>query len=335
MWLRCVFVVLFAVALLLTMACNSSTEGNTDTTTEAVDSLSLAQAKTSLPYKISLAQWSLNRRYREDQVDPYLFARHAKALGFEGIEYVTQLYAADLAPVDGDIDLHQNKVLAVAARLDSAAKAEGITQVLLMVDNEGDLASTNEQARQRAIQNHQHWIGAAASMGVPTVRVNAGGAGSRRQMHDLTVKSLRSLGSYAQPLNVNVVVENHGGNSSEPNFLASVMQAVAMDNVGILPDFGNWCRQRGEGAGCLDEVPADSIYHAVGLWMPYAHAVSAKSYNFTAEGNETKIDYQRMMDTVLAHGYTGFVGVEYEGAGPEVSGIQATKALLERVGRTK
>lgn len=326
---------LFAgLGLLFATACNSSQEANAGDTVITADT-TMASPAVVLPYKISLAQWSLNRRYRADDGKPYEFAADAKGLGFAGIEYVSQLYAKDLEPKDGNPAQHRAKAMAVMTRLDSIADAVGIQQVLIMLDNEGDLSSTDEKVRMRAIQNHKDWIDAASSVGIPTVRLNAGGDGPRKQMHDVSVKSLTELGAYAKTKNVNVDVENHGGNSSDPNFLAGVMAAVGMDNVGILPDFGNWCRMQNDAAtgGCKDEVPTDSIYYAVGMWMPYAHAVSAKSHNFGPDGLETRIDYGRMMDTVVAHGYTGFVGIEFEGEGPELEGIKATKALLERRGR--
>ncbi len=294
-----------------------------------------ASAAADLPYKISLAQWSLHKKYMEPGADPYAFPADAKAMGFEGVEYVSQLYRKDLAGPEADPATHRAKALAVAARLDSAARAADITQVLIMIDNEGDISSTDAAKRKRAIENHKVWIDAAANSGIPTVRLNAGGHGDRKMMHDLSVATLQELGAYAKTKNVNVVVENHGGNSSDPRFLRDVMAAVDMDNVGILPDFGNFCRERNDPkdwrSGCKDEVSRDSTYAAVGMWMPYAHAISAKSYDFDADGNETKIDFARMMDTVVAHGYTGFVGIEYEGeVTPEAEGIEATRALLQR-----
>ncbi len=323
---------LLALPLLALGACGTEPAATTDVTTDTPNT-----AIVDLPYKISLAQWSLHKKYFDGGGDPYAFPADAKAMGFEGVEFVSQIYRDDLAGPDADPATHRTKALAVMARLDSAAKSADVTQVLIMIDNEGNLSSTDAKERQRAINNHKVWIDAAANNGIPTVRLNAGGHGDRKRMHDLSVASLKELGAYAKPKNVNVVVENHGGNSSDPRFLANVMAAVDMDNVGILPDFGNFCRERkADGTGCADEVPRDSTYTAVGMWMPYVHAVSAKSYDFDASGAETKIDFRRMMDTVVAHGYTGFVGIEYEGeVTPEVEGIVATKALLEKGGNRK
>jgi len=287
------------------------------------------------PLKLSLAQWSYHKRYLPEgtyggtgEGDPYDFPADAKALGFEGVEYVSQLYSADIN-MDSDEE-HAESVNAIMKRLSDAADEADITEVLIMIDREGNLGDPDEEARQLAIRRHKNWIDAAAMSDIPTIRVNAGGEGTRPEVAARAVNSLSTLGAYAAPKNVNVVVENHGGYSSDPIWLRDVMAEVNMDNVGILPDFGNFCRVRGTN-GCDDEVPRDSTYTAVEMWMPYVHAVSAKSHAFDAEGNETRIDYGRMLDIVRAHGYDGFVGVEFEGSEiSEEEGIMATKKLLER-----
>ena len=310
--------------------------------TEAPDA-----AEAELPYKISLAQWSLHKRYLPEGMfggqalaSPYEFPAYAKELGFDGVEYVSVIYQGDFEDGPG----RAASIQRVFQRLDSAAAANDIAEVLIMVDAEGELGAMDESERATAVANHKPYIDAAAASGIPTIRLNAGGESLRvdaspRQAHDQTVRSLRELGAYAKTKGgVNLVVENHGGYSSDPVWLRDVMAAVDLDNVGILPDFGNFCRRRVNPTvweeGCADEVPADSIYAAVGMWMPYAHAVSAKSYDFDADGNETKIDFARMIDTVRAYGYDGYIGVEYEGEDiGEEDGSARTKALLERVGR--
>ncbi len=322
---------------LLLFACNQAEEkvpetaGNmTSEATPAMKNMVADDATPSNEFKISLAQWSLHRAYREGDLNPYKFAEQAKGMGFKGIEYVNQLYKNDIKEGEG----HGTSIMKLFAQLDRAAKDAGVTEVLIMIDGEGSLGDTNEAARKKAVANHKFYIDAAATSGIPTIRVNASGEGSKQAVRTAAIKSLSELGAYARTRDVNVVVENHGGYSSDPAWLTSVMSSIQMSNVGILPDFGNFCRKhdpRGWEYECLDEVPLDSIYAAVGMWMPFAHAVSAKSKGFDANGNEVKIDYERMMDTVLAHGYTGFVGVEFEGDDiTEKEGIMATKALLER-----
>jgi len=321
-----------SLLFLALVSCNQATE----TVAEAADDTAQATSvpaeniKRSSDFKISLAQWSLNKAYRSGEMNPYKFAQHAKELGFTGIEYVNQLYKNDIK----EGKAHGPSISKLFAQLDKAAKDAGIKEVLIMIDHEGSLGDTNEEARKEAVANHKYYIDAASASGIPTIRVNAAGEGSRKAVRAAAVQSLSELGAYAKTRNVNVVVENHGGYSSDPAWLASIMSSIHMTNVGILPDFGNFCRTRdprGYEFGCVDEVPLDSTYTAVGMWMPFAHAVSAKSNDFDAEGNEVKIDYARMIDTVMAHGYSGFIGVEFEGSElSEKEGILATKALLER-----
>lgn len=335
---------LLAPALLPALSLAFAACGGTESS--STDEAIVDETPALAPNKISLAQWSLHKRYLPEgsfgatgEGDAYEFAEEAKAMGFDGIEYVSAIYREAWEEAEDK----PAAIRATFADLHDRAEAAGIEEVLIMVDGEGELGAQDESERLAAVEAHKPYIDAAAAAGIPTIRLNAGGYGlrasaSREAAHEAAVASLRTLGIYAQGKGgVNVVVENHGGYSSDPAWLRDVMAAVDMDNVGILPDFGNFCREHVRSgdytAGCADEVPADSVYTAIGMWMPYAHAVSAKSYAFDGEGNETKIDFQRMMDTVRAHGYDGYVGIEFEGEElSEEKGITATKALLQRVG---
>jgi hydroxypyruvate isomerase len=98
-----------------------------------------------------------------------------------------------------------------------------------------------------------------------------------------------------------------------------------MPNCGTLPDFGNFCIQR-EGEKCMLEYDR---YKGVAEMIGHAKAVSAKSYDFDAEGNETTIDYRRMMEIIRGSEYSGYIGIEYEGSRlSEMEGIAATQKLL-------
>jgi hypothetical protein len=120
-----------------------------------------------------------------------------------------------------------------------------------------------------------------------------------------------------------VLVENHGGLSSNGAWLAGVMARVRLPNCGTLPDFGNFQIQGGE---------TYDRYKGVTELMLYAKAVSAKSHAFDDQGDETSTDYLTMMTIVLDAGYRGYVGIEYEGRDlDEYAGIRATKDLLLRV----
>jgi sugar phosphate isomerase/epimerase len=194
-----------------------------------------------------------------------------------------------------------------------------------MVDGEGNLGDPAAAGRKKTVDNHKKWVDAAKFLGCHSVRVNAGSSGTYEEQQERAADGLRMLSEYAQPLGLNVIVENHGGLSSDGAWLAGTIAKVAMDNCGTLPDFGNFDIDRAAGKRY-------DRYKGVDELMPYAKAVSAKSHEFDAQGNEVHTDYEKMMAIVLKHGYRGWVGIEWEGGSPdEYEGIRLTKALLERI----
>jgi len=194
-----------------------------------------------------------------------------------------------------------------------------------MIDGQGDLATPDAQKRREAVENHYKWVDAAAAMGCHAIRVNLSGSNDPEEWVASSVDGLTQLATYAKDKDIEVLVENHGGLSSNGAMLAEVMTQVGMENCGTLPDFGNFCIKRSE-TGCAEEY---DIYKGIAELMPHALAVSAKSNNFDAEGNEVRLDYPRILQIVKDAGYTGFIGVEYEGnVLSEEEGIIATRDLL-------
>lgn len=262
----------------------------------------------------------------QDGTDPYTFAEKAKAWGFEGLEYVSQLYRNTLEPAGYSPEAMQEFV----DKSNAEAAKHGLTNLLIMIDGQGDLATSDEAARIAAVENHYKWVDAAAAMGCHSIRVNLSGSSDPAEWVPNSVDGLTRLATYGQEKGINIIVENHGGLSSNGQMLAEVMTQVGMDNCGTLPDFGNFCIRRNDpanyGSGCAEMY---DIYQGVTELMPFAKAVSAKAHDFDAQGNETQIDYVRMMQIVKDAGYTGFVGVEYEGNDlGETEGILATRDLL-------
>jgi sugar phosphate isomerase/epimerase len=258
-------------------------------------------------FKISLAEWSLHRTIFSGSLDNLDFPREAKrTYGIEAVEYVNQFFKDKAKDYDYLTDLSRR------------AGDEGVQNLLIMCDGLGKLGDPDAKARTQAIENHFPWAEAAKRLGCHSIRVNASSAGSFAEQQKLAADGLSRLAEYAGQFDLNVIVENHGGLSSNGNWLAGVMRQVNLPNCGTLPDFGNFHDY--------------DRYQGVEELLPFAKGVSAKSHDFDAAGNETKTDYMRMLKLVLAAGYHGHVGVEYEGkALSESEGIQATKALLERV----
>ncbi len=276
----------------------------------------------ALFFKISLAQWSFHKAILESKtMSPIDFAQKANELGFEGIEYVSQLYRKEIAEMGMETLLEKLK-----------AKSEeyGVKNVLIMIDGEGAMASTDEKERNEAIENHYKWVDAAKYLGCHAIRVNAHGEGSSEEVAKAAVDGLSKLADYGAKQGINILVENHGGYTSNGKWLADVMKRVGKSNCGTLPDFGNFCLTSGYGSikdpGCTE---AYDIYQGLKELMPFAIAVSAKTYDFDADGNEQHIDYVKMLQIVKDAGYKGFIGIEYEGDGlEEIAGINATRDLL-------
>ena len=292
------------------------------------------QKPKELFFKLSLAQWSLHKNIKYGDMDPYEFAQVAKSFNFSGIEYVTALYDNVMKVRDGDM----SKAITFWARKNKKlAEINDIKNVLIMIDEIEGLAEENKSRRLKAVENHKMWIDAAEIMGCESVRLNLYGSSNAEKWKDLSVKSLSELGSYAKNSGVNVIVENHGRISSDIPKLMDVIYGVDMDNVGTLPDFGNFC-MADEGYGSVFDGSCETVYDfykGVEEMMPKAFAVSAKSNDFDENGDEKTIDYMRMMKIVKSFGYTGYVGVEYEGNRlSEEEGIKATRDLLIKIGQT-
>ncbi len=308
-----------ALSILGVAACKETkkSEKTTDATSE------MEEAIVKPFFKLSLAQWSIHRMIKEDGVDPYTFAEKAKNWGFSGLEYVSQLYNPELA----DAGYSDEAMAAFVEKSNAEAKKHGMQNVLIMIDGQGNLAVSDEKERDDTVEKHKKWVDAAAAMGCHSIRVNLNGSSEPEEWKKNSIDGLTKLSTYAKTKNINILVENHGGLSSNGAMHAEVMKAVAMDNCGTLPDFGNFCiTRKKDSREC--EVMYDK-YKGVKELMPYAKAVSAKTHDFDADGNETEIDYVKMLQMVKDHGYTGFVGVEYEGRVlSEEDGIIATRELL-------
>jgi L-ribulose-5-phosphate 3-epimerase len=262
-----------------------------------------ARAMKKPDYPVSLAQWSVRKLHwgeepGADKLDPLDFAGYAmNTCGIDGLEYVNSFYFGK----EGD-EAYFNQ-------LKKRADDEGVKSLLIMCDRCGRVGDPKEKARIETVEKHKPWLAAAAQLGCHSIRVNAGSAGSFEEQQKLAADGLTKLAEAAEPFGLNVIVENHGGLSSNGAWLAGVMKIVDLPTVGTLPDFGNFRVSK-------DPEEWYDRYQGMEEIMPWAKGVSAKSHAFDAEGNETNTDYFRMMKIVADAGYTGYVGVEWEAVRP-------------------
>ncbi|MDA1210108.1 MAG: sugar phosphate isomerase/epimerase [Bacteroidetes bacterium] len=310
-------------AVLALMSCQNTMNKTEQAAQEAT------QESSAQNFEISLAQWSIHNLIWDGTIDPMDFASVAKDLGYTGLEYVSNLYVGD----EVNYPMKAQGLDSILKELKRRSDSLGMTNVLIMVDDEGDLSLDDETQTTQAVENHKKWVDAAAFLGCHAIRVNLFGASDPQTWVANSVRSLKALSSYAAEKNISILVENHGGLSSDGKLLAQVMEEVGMDNCGTLVDFGNFCVRRENDARwdgpCMEEYDR---YQGVEELMPYAHGVSAKSYAFDAEGNETTMDFPRILNIVRDAGFSGFIGVEFEGPDADpFPGMEATKALIETV----
>jgi L-ribulose-5-phosphate 3-epimerase len=255
-------------------------------------------------FEISLAAWSMHRMFFAKQIDQLGMVDMTAELGIGGFEMVNTFFPS---PQYGYLE-----------QLRKHAEDANVKLLLIMCDAEGSMAGPEKASRMLAAKNHHKWVDIAAVLGCHSIRCNTGAQPGDPDALDRCAESFAALVEYADAAGINVLIENHWGLSSEPDWLMGLMDRVKHSRFGTLPDFGNF----------PDEIDR---YDAVQRIMPRALAVSAKCYDFDAAGNDTKVDFERMMKIVLDAGYSGYVGIEYEGERlPERDGIIACKTLLER-----
>ena len=277
--------------------------------------------------KISLAEWSLHRALEAGKIDHLDFPSIAmKDYQIATVEYVNGFFGGK--KMDFKVAGKNSDYL---KELLKRSKDAGVFNHLIMVDDEGPLALPDDKVRLQAVDDHKKWIEAAKFLGCLTVRVNLHGDGSPDAKKAASVDSLSRLGEFAKPMNINIVVENHGHESSNGAWVADVMKKVSRPNVGTLPDFGNFCLSQDWGSTQDECKDYYDRYQGVKEMLPFAKGVSAKTYDFDSNGEQPKMDYKRLLGIVKASGFTGYIGVEFEGnTQPEEEGIRKTKLLLEK-----
>lgn len=263
-------------------------------------------------FRVSLAEWSVHKAIQSRLVANLEFPRIAREhFGIEGLEFVNTLWGSPTSDYVRTLKRNMTDT--------------GTQCVLIMCDSEGFMGHREQPQRLRAADNHRRWVDLAAELGGHAIRTNMypgdqqpSTPGEIKDFVGRCSESFTRLCEYAKPAGINVIIENHGGISSNADVVVDLMKTVNLSNCGTLPDFGNFPKE------------ADRYEH-VRKMMPYAKGVSFKCWDFTADGRESTIDMDRMMKIVGDAGYKSWVGIEYEGTRlTEFGGVQGGKRCLER-----
>jgi len=275
---------------------------------------------------ISLAAWSINRSFfaakKWKNVDLPRICR--EEFGINGLEFVNQFF--------------ENPVMGHLNELKKNANQHGVTLVLIMVDGEGNMSAVDKKERIQAAIAHRKWVDIAHYLGCHAIRCNMGGPRQDWQKDKDIVgraaESFNHLLEYARGADLNVVIENHGGASSNADILSALMKTVNNPNFGTLPDFGN-------------VNPGDDNAEVIRKIVPWAKGISVKA-SWAADGTHPRYDLEKIIKICQDSGFHGFWGIESgfgrrpDGQQPaeqptpeqiwanESKGVRLTKAVLDR-----
>ncbi len=262
-------------------------------------------------FRISLAQWTLVKDLRSKKIDNLQFAEIAAKHGIEGLEYVNTFF------------MDKARDESYLAEMKKRAADNGVESVLIMCDREGNLGDPDTAKRKKNVDNHRKWIDAAKFLGCHSIRVNARSTGSWEEQVKLSADGLAQLSEIGAKSNMNVIVENHGGLSSNGKWLLEVIKTVNNDHCGTLPDFGNFK---------ISDTESYDAYRGVKELMPFAKGVSVKNTVWTADMKQVPLDFERMLTIVLEASYRGFCGIEfggYEGLNQSRESLEKARTALE------
>lgn len=259
--------------------------------------------------KLAVQQYSFNRQLRSGELDLLDFPKTVvNGTGIRALEYFNghmedkvgnTRYFKELRKRTNDLDA---------------------TNTMILLRSKPALDSPDPSIRNAAIEGYRPWLEAMRILGGDCVRVDVRSQGDAEAQKQHAINGLRALCKVADQEfdGMNIVVENHGGHSGNGKWVAEVMKAVNLDNCGTLPDFQNF----------KDYDP----YLGVEEMMPWAKIICAKAKDFDSAGNETNVDFRRMLRIVKDAGFSGYIGIEFEGHGVDpVKGINLTRDLILKI----
>lgn len=272
--------------------------------TTALLAARIASAKKEPRFRISLAQWTINQEIRSGKIDNLDFAKVAKDHDIHAIEYVNQFF------MDKAMDT------CYLREMKTRADDLGVKSLLIMCDREGNIGDPDNAKRTQTVENHKKWLHAAKFLGCHSIRVNAGSQGTWQEQVKLAADGLARLTELGSEMNLNVIVENHGGLSSNADWLVEVIKKVDHPRCGTLPDFGNFRIRKGE---------SYDSYKGIQKLMPFAKGVSVKDQAWDDQHNSSPLDYDKMMKIVRDSDFIGYCGIEFGG----YAGLKKSKRTLQ------
>jgi L-ribulose-5-phosphate 3-epimerase len=245
---------------------------------------------------ISLAQWALIEEWRMGKWTTLDFPRLAREdFDLNGVEFVNTLFEVPTARY--------------LQELKNNAAAQDVTMVLIMVDDEGDGCSPDNQGRKEFAHFHRKWVDIAHYLGCHAIRTNCCGpiGVDKNEALGWAAESYHLLLEYARPAGVSILIENHGGVSNDASWMVELVKKVNDTALGTYPDWR-------EPAPDFDNV--DYLTKT----LPFAKGMSYR--NQPTDELSTK-----MLGLCRDSGFHGWYGIESPGR----EQIQKAIMLLDQV----
>jgi sugar phosphate isomerase/epimerase len=262
-----------------------------------------AQAALNDRLELSIHQFSLKKLFDEGRLETFAYPDFVKQeFGLTSIEFAVEFCAALRAdPKEG-------------AALRDRSKQLGIKHRALLCGAQPALDAPSEMDRQTALEDHLKWAEVAEHLGCEFIRVRASSEGVRNKQLAHAAQGIGALCDALGDSPVSVLIENIAGFSRDPDWLVALINRVGPKRVGLIADFGNF---------------DGDIYAGMQRLLPYAKSICTKSWNFDEEGNETTINFARMMRMIKESSFRGCIAIEYLGEEPVV-GVRKTAELINR-----
>lgn len=269
--------------------------------------------------EISLAGWSINRRFR-DQENPLSLLDYPQLsrdeFGINAVELNSPFFIYEDPDNPAESGISDTYVDELRRRADDV----GVRLLSIAVDGHGNLSSIDEDERKQAVENHKKWYDICQKLGCNAFRANSGGthgADATEEEIERCIKSFEELAVIGENTGIRVMMENHGGVSVSPDNIVQIMEEVDSAYCRVLADFLNW-------------RPTDDKVENLRAVAPYTWATHAKFLSFDESGESNEIDCESVMEIFKAAGYINPFGIEYEGQTDDHMGVLKSKALIER-----
>jgi sugar phosphate isomerase/epimerase len=251
--------------------------------------------------RIGIATWSFRHLLAAGRNPKMPPAERAVMTAVDAPKFVKEeLGLSQLEIIISHLD---ERTVAYAEKVRAAADQVGVKFINFQLG--GQMSASDPAVRAKSIEEIKEGMRIAAALGAPSVRADVGGKQGEPLDLTITAESYKQLLDFGTTINVMPMPENHGGHSTDPDTLVTIMKAVD-PRVRAIVDWGNF----------RVENQAQRLESTRKL-LPYTGLVSAKVDRFDAD-YRPGYDVAELVRLVEGSGYRGKYSIEITNAPPDI-----------------